>query len=128
MRTVRSDPIERLSLLPVNAGEKLERAWLQDAIAWLKGVPPSVRGERLRHLALAIRESDPALDLKGRFVRIWTEAFAPRLFVEAGLPVSASLVREMVRRIQWRILPQLESRLDLCAALRAAEVVEADAD
>ncbi len=128
MGVASEDPIQGLSHLPLDADEKLERAWFQDSVAWLKSVPPGARTELLHRLAVGITEADPGLDLKARFRRMWTEAFAPKLFVEAGLPESTSLAHEMVRRIQRRVLPQLESRLDLCTALHAAELEQADAD
>jgi site-specific recombinase len=123
MRAFSSDPVDALAKLPPEAAAQTERAWLQDTLAWLKAVPPSSRTERLRRLAEGICEQAATNE---RFQQIWFKAFAPRLFSEAGLPEATSLPRELIARIKSRLLPQLEDKLDLYAALQMAEVDDED--
>ena len=124
MQDVSSDPVQALALLSLEQSEQTERQWLQNTLAWLKNVPPAKRGERLRHLADGIHGDDA---VKERFQQIWTKAYAPRLYAEAGLPEATSPVRELILRFKRRVLPQVEDDLDLYSALQAAELDEEDA-
>src|ERR1017187_10104303 len=101
MQDVSPDPVQALALLPLDQNSQTERRWLQDSLAWLKATPPGLRGERLRRLADGLC-ADPAA--KRRFQYIWANAFAPRLFSEAGLPEATSLLRELIARLKRRIL------------------------
>src|SRR5580704_3866265 len=125
MKTLSPDPVETLALLPLVHDRKAERQWLQNTLTWLKSYPKALRTERLRALGDAIC-SNPAA--KQRFQQIWVEAFAPRLFSEAGLPEGTSLAREFVARLKKRLIPQLEDELDLYAALDSAELSLPDAN
>jgi len=130
------DPVAAFTRVPFDGSEEpdggqepderqeLERRWLQDTLAWLKSVPPDPRASLLHYLGEGLT-ADRALT--ERFHRLWTRSFPPRLFCEAGLPEENSLVRELMVRIKRRILPQMEQRLDLYAALQAAELNEEDA-
>ena len=120
-----SDPVQALALLPLDDSEKLERQWLQSTLAWLKSVPPGERTKRLRHLTAGICEK-PAN--RERFQQIWRGGFAAKLYSEAGLPESISLLREVIVRFKRRLLPQLEDELDLYSALSSADLNEEDAD
>jgi site-specific recombinase len=124
MQAVFTDPGQALALLPVDQGAQIERQWLQNTLAWLKSVPPEMRTERLRRLAEGIC-GHPVT--KQRFQHIWVNAFAPRLFSEAGLPEATSLLRELIARVKRRLLPQLEDELDLYAALHMADLDDEDA-
>jgi len=119
------DPIQTLALLPLNENEAVERGWLQDTIAWLKGVPPEIRGERLLLLADGLCGQAAT---KERFQQIWLKASASKVFAEAGLPEATSLPREILGRIKRRLIPQLEDEVDLYAALEMAGLDDADAD
>lgn len=123
--TTFSDPVETLAVLPLDHDRKAEREWLQNALAWLKTSPKALRAERLRALGDGIR-TDPAA--KQKFQQLWIEAFAPRLFSEAGLPEGTSLAREFVARLKKRLIPRLEDELDLYAALDSAELNLQDAN
>jgi site-specific recombinase len=125
MQDVSPDPVQALALLPLDQNSQTERRWLQDSLAWLKATPPGLRGERLRRLADGLC-ADPAA--KRRFQYIWANAFAPRLFSEAGLPEATSLLRELIARLKRRLLPQLEDDLDIYAALHMAGLDEEDAE
>ena len=104
---------------------QIERQWLQNTLAWLKSAPPEIRTERLRRLAEGIG-GDPGT--RQRFRQIWGQAFAPRLYSEAGLPEATSLLRELIVRVKRRLLPQLEDELDLYAALHMADLDDGDAE
>jgi site-specific recombinase len=125
MPAVFSDPVQTLALLPLGQTEALERQWLQDTLAWLKGIPPDRRTERLRHLADGIRTHTSS---KERFQQIWLKAFASRVFAEAGLPEATSLSRELIARVKRRLLPQLEDEVDLYSALHMADLDGSDAE
>lgn len=125
MQAVSSDPAHALALLPLDESGQIERQWLQDTLAWLKSAPPETRTERLRRMADGIG-GDTAT--KQRFQQIWGQAFAPRLFSEAGLPEATSLLRELIARVKRRLLPQLEDELDLYEALHMADLDDADAE
>jgi len=124
MKAVSDDPVQALALLPLDQGEEVERQWLQNTLAWLKGAPPEARTERLRHLAQGMQKLP---DTRERFQLIWVKAFPPRLFSEAGLPEGTSLVRELTARLKRRVFPQLEDELDLYTALHTADLTDADA-
>jgi site-specific recombinase len=119
------DPVQALALLPHDPSAQIEGQWLQNALAWLKSAPPEIRTERLRRLAEGICGNHVT---KERFQHIWVSAFAPRLFSEAGLPESTSLLRELIARVKRRLLPQLEDELDLYAALHMADLDDEDAE
>src|SRR5215469_15354034 len=114
MQAVAEDPVQTLVLLPLDQAGPTERRWLQNTIVWLKSSPTDKRAARLRQLAEGIL-ADPVA--KARFRQIWAEAFAPRLYAEAGLPEPTSLTREWVARLKRRLLPQIEDDLDLYSAL-----------
>ncbi|HXB71988.1 MAG TPA: hypothetical protein VNY05_27375 [Candidatus Acidoferrales bacterium] len=114
-----------LALLPLDQSEQIERQWLQNCLAWLKSVPPEMRTARLRGLAEGIGADAVTRE---RFQLIWANAFAPRLFSEAGLPEATSLLRELIARVKRRLLPQLEDDLDLYAALHMADLDDEDAE
>jgi site-specific recombinase len=124
MLPVSTDPVPALALLPLDQEGRAERQWLQDTLAWLKAVPPAERVQRLRQLADGILASE---EIRERFQQLWTKAYAPRLFSEAGLPEATSLWREMTLRTKRRLLPQVEDELDLYAALQAADLDDDDA-
>jgi site-specific recombinase len=119
------DPVEALALLPFDDSGHAGRHWLQDTLAWLKSAAPGERTVRLRSLAEGISRHPRAGE---RFQRIWEEAFAPRLYAEAGLAEGTSLARELVLRLKRRLLPQVEDDLDLYAALETAELDDRDAE
>ncbi|MGD0221772.1 MAG: hypothetical protein ABSF71_05505 [Terriglobia bacterium] len=96
MQGVSSDPVQALASLPLDPSAQIERQWLQTTLAWLTGVPPEARTERLHHLAEGICGSPVTRE---RFQHIWTEGFAPKLYSEAGLPVATSLLRELIGRV-----------------------------
>jgi site-specific recombinase len=64
--------------------------------------------------------------IKERFEQIWTKAYPPRLYAEAGLPEATSPLRELMARVKKRVLPQVDDDLDLYAALQAAELDQED--
>jgi len=125
MQDVHSDPVQTLARLPPDQSGQTERQWLQNTVAWLKGAPSHRRSERLRHLAEGVLGD---IAIKERFEQIWTKAYPPRLYAEAGLPEAASPVRELIVRVKKRVLPQVDDALDLYAALQAAELDEEDAE
>jgi site-specific recombinase len=128
MPAVFSDPVQALTLLPLGQSEALERQWLQDTLAWLKGVPAAptakLRTERLRRLAEGILSQTAT---KERFQQIWVKAFASKVFSEAGLPEATSLPRELIARVKSRLVPQLEDVVDLYSALTVADLDDTDA-
>jgi len=125
MQAVSSDPVQALALLPLGQSTQIERQWLQNSLAWLKIAPPEIRTARLRCLAEGIGGNSVTRE---RFQNIWVNAFAPRLYSEAGLPEATSLLRELVARVKRRMLPQLEDELDLYAALHMADLNDRDAE
>ena len=125
MPSVLPDPVQALALLPLGESEGIERRWLQDTLAWLKGVPPGQRTERLRSLAEGIRRQSST---KERFKQIWVKSFASKVYAEAGLAEATSLPRELMGRVKRRLLPQFEDDVDLYAALYMADLTDADAD
>jgi site-specific recombinase len=124
MQDVHSDPVQALARLSLDESGQAERQWLQNTVAWLKGVPSHRRSERFRHLAEGFL-ADGAI--RERFEQIWTKACPPRLYVEAGLPEATSPLRELIVRVKKRVLPQVDDDLDLYAALQAAQLDEEDA-
>ncbi|MDR3699988.1 MAG: hypothetical protein P4L56_10160 [Candidatus Sulfopaludibacter sp.] len=124
MRTLPSDPVQALAVLPLGQSAQKERQWLQDTLAWLKSAPPEKRGARFQRLAEEIREQAA---LREKFQEIWVKAFAARVYAEAGLPEATSLASEFLTRVKRRVLPQLEDALDLYAALQTAELDRDDA-
>ena len=96
-----SEPVQALALLPADENLQGERRWLQDSLAWLKSAPPELRAERLRKLADDLL-ADPAA--KVRFRRLWAQAFAPRLYGEAGIPEATqlSLIQAGRSASDWR--------------------------
>jgi site-specific recombinase len=124
MQDVSSDPVEVLAVLSFDQSGQPERQWLQNTLAWLKNVAPWKRGERMRHLADGILGDEA---VRERFQQIWTKAYAPRLYSEAGLPEATSPARELILLVKRRVLPQVEDDLDLYSALQAAELNEEDA-
>jgi site-specific recombinase len=124
MQAASLDPVQALTLLPVDASPQSERQWLQNSLSWLNSVPPEIRTTRLRRMAEGI-SGDPGA--REKFQQIWARAFAPRVFSEAGLPQATSLWREVIARVKRRLLPQLEDELDLYAALHLAELDNDDA-
>jgi len=125
MQDVQSDPVEVLACLPLDQSGQTERHWLQTTVAWLKEAPSHTRCERLRHLVEGI-VGDSAI--RERFEQIWTQAYPPRLYAEAGLPEATSPLRELIVRVKKRVLPQAADDLDLYATLQAAELNEEDAE
>ena len=125
MRDVAPEPVQALALLPLDHNVHIERQWLQDCLAWLKSTPPASRNERLRRLADGLC-GDRAV--RKRFQQIWAQAFAPRLYSEAGIPEATSLPRELIVRLERRLLPQLEDDLDIYAALHMAGLDCEDAE
>ena len=120
-----SEPVQALALLPADENLQGERRWLQDSLAWLKSAPPELRAERLRKLADDLL-ADPAA--KVRFRRLWAQAFAPRLYGEAGIPEATTLLRELMVRLKRSLLPQLEDELDIYSALQSASLNRGDAE
>ena len=120
-----SEPVQALALLPADENLQGERRWLQDSLAWLKSAPPELRAERLRRLADDLR-ADPTAN--GRFRRLWAQAFAPRLYGEAGIPEATTLLRELMVRLKRSLLPQLEDELDIYSALQSASLNRGDAE
>jgi site-specific recombinase len=116
--------VQALTLLPPNPGEEIKRRWLQNTLTWLLNVPAPIRTVRLRQIAEGLQQQP---SVQARFQDIWKGAFAPRLLSEAGLPEATSLTGEIIERVKRRLLPQVEDRLDLYEALRAAGLVDADA-
>jgi site-specific recombinase len=125
MPAVFSDPVQALTLLPLGQSEALERQWLQDTLAWLKGASSSSRTERLRHLSEGLLSAPAA---KERFQQIWRMSFASKVFAEAGLPEATSLPRELIARVKSRLIPQIEDVVDLYSALNAADLDDTDAE
>jgi site-specific recombinase len=125
MQDVHTDPVQALARLPLDESGHTARQWLQYTIAWLKGTPSDKRSERLRYLAEGVLGD---IAIKERFEQVWTKAYPPRLYVEAGLPEATSPVRELVVRAKKRVLPQVDDDLDLYSALQAADLVEKDAE
>ena len=123
MQDVHTDPVQALARLPVDA--HTARQWLQYTIAWLKVTSSDKRSERLRYLAEGVLGD---IAIKERFEQVWTKAYPPRLYVEAGLPEATSPVQELVVRAKKRVLPQVDDDLDLYSALQAADLVEKDAE
>jgi len=93
MQDVHTDPLQALARLPLDESGHTARQWLQYAIAWLKGTPSDKRSERLRYLAEGVLGD---IAIKERFEQVWTKAYPPRLYVEAGLPEATSPVQELV--------------------------------
>ncbi len=125
MQDVSPEPVQALALLPPDENLQIERRWLQDCLAWLKSAPAESRSVRLRRLGDDLC-GDPAAT--ERFQRLWAQAFAPRLYSEAGIAEATSLVRELMVRVKRRLLPQLEDELDIYAALHAASLRPEDAE
>ena len=125
MQDVPSDPVQALARLPLDEGGQIERQWLQNTVAWLTHAPSRNRSERLRHLAEGILGD---IAIRERFERIWTKAYPPRLYAEAGLPEASSPLRELIVRVKKRVLPQVDDELDLYSALQAAALDEEDAE
>lgn len=125
MRDISTEPLQALAVLPPDASIQVERRWLQDCLAWLTSAPVESRNVRLRRLADGLC-SDAAA--KGRFQRLWSEAFAPRLYAEAGIAEATSLARELIVRVKRRVLPQVEDELDIYSALHAASLDPKDAE
>lgn len=123
--TVPSERVQALVRLPVDEDLPAERRWLQDSLAWLKSAPTESRGGRLRGLAGDLC-ADPTAS--GRFRRLWAQAFAPRLYGEAGIPEATTLLRESIVRLKQSLLPQLEDELDIYSALQTASLNRADAE
>jgi site-specific recombinase len=125
MQDVHFDPVRALARLPLDQGGQTGRQWLQNTVAWLTSAPADSRGTRLRYFAEGI-SGDIAIE--ERFKQIWTEAYPPRLYAEAGLPEAASPLRELIVRVKKRVLPQVDDDLDLYATLRAADLQEEHAE
>jgi site-specific recombinase len=125
MQDVYSDPIQALACLRLDQAGHTERQWLQNTLGWLKDAPSHNRGERLRHLVGGVL-GDSAI--KERFEQIWTKAYPPRLYAEAGLPEATSPVRELIVRVKKRVLPRVDDDLDLYAALQAANLNQEDSE
>jgi site-specific recombinase len=125
MQDASPEPMTALALLPLDENLQIERQWLQDCLAWLKWAPPELRGERLLRLGDSLCSDAVA---RRRFQQIWEQAFAPRLYSEAGIADATSLARELIGRLKGRLLPQLEEELDIYAALHAASLTREDAD
>ncbi len=125
MADLRPDPVQALALLPLSEDQQIERQWLQHTLAWLKAVPLRERPARLRQLAEGIAADAGSRD---RFRRIWTGAFAARVYSEAGLPEPISLFHAIEQRVKRRLLPRVQDDLDLYRALVAADLDPSDAD
>ena len=124
MQDVHSDPVQALARLSLDESGQAGRQWLQNTVAWLKHAPSLGRSERFRHLADGVLGNAA---IRARFEQIWTQAYPPRLYVEAGLPEATSPLRELVVRVKKRVLPRVDDDLDLYAALQAAGLDEQDA-
>lgn len=125
MQDVSPEPVRALALLPADENSQAGRRWLQDSLAWLKSAPREERAARLRKLADGLC-ADPAAN--GRFRRLWAQAFAPRLYGEAGIPEATTLLRESIVRLKRGLLPQLEDELDIYSALQTASLNREDAE
>ena len=111
------EPAQALVRLPLDESLRLDREWLQDCLAWLKSTPADVRSVRLRRLADDLCANPAA---KARFQHIWEQAFAPRLYAEAGIADPTSLAHELVARLKRRLLPQFVD--DLAGASLAYDI------
>lgn len=125
MQDVSQDPVQAVALLPPDHDPQIERHWLQDTLAWLKSASPELRSVRLRRLADGLC-NEPAN--RERFQRLWGQSFAPRLYSEVGIPEATSLAHELIVRVKGRLLPQLEDRLDIYAALHMVSLDGQDAE
>jgi site-specific recombinase len=121
-------PFQLDDLLALPPGATRERAtWMYSALRYFLDVPAAARTERLVQFTAEIDAHPQRQEIRDIFHDFWSHHSYVRVISEAGLPDQVFLLRELLRRALWHLVPVDEVQGDLYVLLDSLNLREADA-
>jgi site-specific recombinase len=118
--------IDNLSNLEsLSTRERATRVY--DLLRNILNVPPTLRTETLLKVTQAIEDHPQRDSIRAALRDFWSHHSYVRVISEAGLPDEAFLVRELLTRAVWHLLPVDEVEGDLYVLIDSLNLKESDA-
>jgi site-specific recombinase len=121
-------PFQLDDLLALEPGDSRERAtWVYGALRYFLDVPAASRTDSLLQFTSEIDAHPRRQEIRDIFHEFWSHHSYVRVISEAGLPDQVFLLRELLARALWHLMPVDEVQGDLYILLDSLNVSEADA-
>jgi site-specific recombinase len=115
-------------LLAFPPGPSRERAsWLYRALRFFLDTPVASRTERLIQFTAEIDSHPRSYEIRAILYDFWSHHSYIRVISEAGLPDEVFLLRELMARALWHLMPVDETQGDLYVLLDSLNLSDADA-
>jgi site-specific recombinase len=121
-------PYQLDDLLAFPPGPSRERAtWVYGALRSFLDMPDASRTERLVQFTAEIDTHPRCYEIRAILYDFWSHHSYIRVISEAGLPDEVFLLRELLARALWHLMPVDEVQGDLYVLLDSLDLREADA-